>query len=53
MKILALIFFLWNPDGTVDMSIKRVENCDLPYEIPPNVTYMCVEFTVQPPGEPT
>jgi hypothetical protein len=52
MEIFALIFFFWNADGTVDLSIHRVEDCQPTYEVPENVTYMCVKFTVPKPGEP-
>ena len=52
MTLYALIFFLWNADGTVDLEIRPVENCAKIEEIDPEISVMCVKITVPKPGEP-
>ena len=52
MTLYALIFFLWNADGTVDLEIRPVKSCDQIEEIDPKISVMCVRITVPKPGEP-
>jgi hypothetical protein len=52
MTLYALIFFLWNADGTVDLEIRRVKSCDHLEKINPEINVMCVKITVPKPGEP-
>jgi len=52
MTIYALIFFLWNADGTVDLEIRQVKSCVQIEKIDPEISVMCVRITVPNPGEP-
>lgn len=52
MTLFALIFFLWNTDGTVDLEIRPVKSCALIEEIDPKISVMCVKITIPKPGDP-